>query len=63
VEDLGPRDRDGGRVALRSERRCRMVGESLGSALDLFYLDEGRYPSGSEGLAVLVERPDGVELP
>jgi general secretion pathway protein G len=31
--------------------------ESFGSALDLFYLDVGRYPSASEGLAALVERP------
>jgi general secretion pathway protein G len=31
--------------------------ESFGSALDLFYLDVGRYPSVSEGLAALVERP------
>ena len=32
--------------------------ESFSSALDLFYLDTGRYPSGSEGLAALV-RPSG----
>jgi general secretion pathway protein G len=31
--------------------------ESFGSSLDLFYLDVGRYPSGSEGLGALVERP------
>ena len=31
--------------------------ESFGSALDLFYLDVGRYPSASEGLTALVERP------
>jgi general secretion pathway protein G len=31
--------------------------ESFGSALDLFYLDVGRYPSVGEGLAALVERP------
>ncbi|CAL8975152.1 Type II secretion system protein G [Rhodoplanes serenus] len=31
--------------------------ESLASALDLFYLDTGRYPSTSEGLAALVQRP------
>jgi general secretion pathway protein G len=30
---------------------------SLGSALDLYYLDVGRYPSGSEGLEALVQRP------
>jgi general secretion pathway protein G len=31
--------------------------ESLGSALDLYYLDNGRYPSSSEGLEALVRRP------
>jgi general secretion pathway protein G len=31
--------------------------ESFGSALDLYYLDEGRYPTSSEGLAALVDRP------
>jgi len=31
--------------------------ESFGSALELFYLDVGRYPSVSEGLTALVERP------
>jgi general secretion pathway protein G len=31
--------------------------ESFSSALDLFYLDAGRYPSGPEGLAALVRRP------
>jgi general secretion pathway protein G len=36
--------------------------ESFGSALDLFYIDEGRYPSNAEGLAALVERPSGVEV-
>jgi len=34
--------------------------ESFGSALDLFYLDAGRYPSGSEGLAALVQRPGNM---
>ena len=28
--------------------------QSFGSALDLFYLDAGRYPTSSEGLALLV---------
>ncbi len=31
--------------------------ESLSSALDLYYLDVGRYPSSSEGLVALVKRP------
>lgn len=31
--------------------------ESFSSALDLFYLDLGRYPTSSEGLAALAQRP------
>jgi general secretion pathway protein G len=36
--------------------------ESLGSALDLFYLDAGHYPSTSEGLQSLVQRPSSVTI-
>jgi general secretion pathway protein G len=35
--------------------------ESFSSALDLYYLDNGRYPSASEGLAALVQRPGALE--
>src|SRR5271154_5473651 len=35
--------------------------QSFASALDLFNLDAGRYPSTSEGLAALVRRTPGVE--
>src|ERR1700675_1110882 len=31
--------------------------ESFSSALDLFFLDVGRYPTSSEGLAALSQRP------
>ena len=31
--------------------------ENLASALDLYYLDNGRYPSSEEGLGALVQRP------
>lgn len=31
--------------------------ESFSSALDLFYLDNGRYPTSNEGLTALVRRP------
>jgi general secretion pathway protein G len=34
--------------------------QSFSSALDLFYLDAGRFPSSAEGLAVLVQRTPGV---
>jgi general secretion pathway protein G len=35
--------------------------ESLGSALDLFYLDAGRYPTTSEGLTALVQKPTNIQ--
>src|SRR5437764_14015992 len=35
--------------------------ESFSSTLDLYYLDTGRYPSSSEGLAALVQRPAGIQ--
>src|SRR5262245_49264126 len=34
--------------------------QSFASALDLYYLDTGRYPSGSEGLDALVRQTGGV---
>ncbi|MCI0467184.1 MAG: type II secretion system major pseudopilin GspG [Beijerinckiaceae bacterium] len=34
--------------------------QSFASALDLLYLDIGRYPATSEGLAALVQRPSGA---
>ena len=35
--------------------------EALSSALDLYYLDTGRYPSSSEGLSALVRRPSNAD--
>jgi len=34
--------------------------EDLSTALDLYHLEVGSYPSNSEGLAALVERPSGA---
>ena len=34
--------------------------QSFSSALDLYYLDTGQYPTTSEGLASLVQRPSDV---
>jgi len=34
--------------------------ESFASALDLYFLDNGRYPNGSEGLGALVQRPGSL---
>jgi general secretion pathway protein G len=36
--------------------------ESFASSLDLFYLDVGRYPTGSEGLAALAQRPGDTSI-
>jgi general secretion pathway protein G len=36
--------------------------ESFSSSLDLFYLDVGRYPTSSEGLAALAQRPDNARI-
>jgi general secretion pathway protein G len=41
-------------------KTARIQIESFSSALDLFYLDNGRYPSSSEGLGALVNRPGGA---
>jgi general secretion pathway protein G len=42
-------------------KATRIQIESLSSALDLYYLDVGRYPSTSEGLAALAQQPGGVQ--
>lgn len=42
-------------------RAAQLQIDSLAAALDLFYLDAGRYPSQSEGLAVLIKRPASVD--
>jgi general secretion pathway protein G len=41
-------------------KTARIQLQSFASALDLFYLDAGRYPSSSEGLAALVHQTPGV---
>jgi general secretion pathway protein G len=41
-------------------KAARIQLQSFASALDLFYLDAGRYPSTSEGLAALVHQTPGV---
>jgi general secretion pathway protein G len=41
-------------------KAARIQLQSFSSALDLFYLDAGRFPSSSEGLAALVQRTPGV---
>ena len=41
-------------------KAARIQIQSFSSALDLFYLDAGRYPSTSEGLAALVKPAAGL---
>ncbi len=43
------------------EKTARLQIESFSNALDLFYIDAGRYPTSAEGLAALVQRPPGVD--
>jgi general secretion pathway protein G len=38
-------------------KTARIQIESLTSALDLYYLDNGSYPASSSGLAALVQKP------
>lgn len=42
----------------RSETADLQIG-NLASAVQLFYVDTGRYPAEAEGLAVLLDRPAG----
>lgn len=38
-------------------KTARIQMENISASLDVFYLDNGRYPTGSEGLAALMQRP------
>jgi general secretion pathway protein G len=50
-----------GRVGQAKQKAAAVQIELLGTALDSFRLDVGRYPSSSEGLEVLIHMPSGVE--
>ena len=43
-------------------KAARLQIEAFGSALDLYFLDVGRYPPANEGLNALVRRPSGIEV-
>jgi general secretion pathway protein G len=43
-------------------KAARLQIESFGSALDLFFLDTNRYPTTTEGLDALVQRPTGIDV-
>jgi general secretion pathway protein G len=52
---VGPRVLD--RLTESKVKAAKIQIESFASALDLYFLDTGRYPSSSEGLAALMQRP------
>lgn len=41
-------------------KAAKMQIDGFASALDLFYLDNGRYPTTNEGLVALAQRPNGA---
>jgi general secretion pathway protein G len=41
-------------------KTARIQIESLSAAMDLYFLDNGRYPSANEGLVALVQKPAGA---
>ena len=43
------------------EKTAKIQIESFKNAIDLYYLDTGRYPSTGEGLVALVKKPGGVD--
>jgi general secretion pathway protein G len=42
-------------------RSARLQIDSLAAALDLFYLDTGRYPTATEGLQALITRSPSID--
>jgi general secretion pathway protein G len=50
-----------GRSEKAKTQAAAMQIERLGTVLDTFRLDIGRYPSTQEGLQALVQRPSGLE--
>jgi general secretion pathway protein G len=41
-------------------KAARIQIEGFAAALDIYFLDNGRYPNSSEGLAALVQKPDAA---
>ena len=44
------------------ERASRLQIEAFSSALDIFYIDVGRYPVQAEGLGALVRKPSTIQV-
>ncbi|MBI4607406.1 MAG: type II secretion system major pseudopilin GspG [Candidatus Rokubacteria bacterium] len=51
-----------GKVGRSKQQAAQAQLELLGTALDSFRLDAGRYPTTSEGLQVLRTKPSGIEM-
>lgn len=49
-----------GRVGKAKQKTAQAQIQLLGTALDLFHLDVGRYPNEEEGLKSLYQRPDSL---
>ena len=49
-----------GRVGKAKQKAAQAQIQMLSTALDLFHLDVGRYPSTEEGLKALVQRPENL---
>jgi general secretion pathway protein G len=41
-------------------KTARIQIQGFAAALDLYHLDNGRYPTSAEGLGALVQKPDGA---
>lgn len=50
-----------GYLSSSRERAAKLQLQSFSAALDLYYLDMGRYPTTSEGLQALVKAPAGQD--
>jgi general secretion pathway protein G len=57
---IGPRVL--GYLAESKTKTAKLQIESFSTSLDLYYLDTGRYPTTSEGLNALVQRPADVAV-
>jgi general secretion pathway protein G len=44
------------------ERAAKLQIEAFSSALDIFYIDVGRYPAQAEGLGALVRKPSTTQV-
>lgn len=49
-----------GRMGMAKQRTAQAQMQMLATALDLFHLDVGRYPTDEEGLKVLYQKPDST---